>query len=134
MASKMASKKKTNSKKISKAKAMEGFVSKASLNNFRVSPRKARLVVDLIRGRGVGQALDILRNCDKKTAPVLKKLLLSALANAANSGVDPDGLFVKKAWVSEGTTLKRMMPRAQGRATPIRKRSSRINLELDERL
>ena len=109
-----------------------GYVAKASLNNFRVSPRKARLVVDLIRGLGVDSALDVLANCDKKTAPIVKKLLLSAVANAEKTGVDLDLLVVKRIWVSEGRTLHRMMPRAQGRATPIRKRFSSINMHLDE--
>lgn len=112
---------------------MEGSVSKAILRNVRVSPRKARLVVDMIRGNRVETALDVLQNCDKKTAPILKKLLLSAVANAGrNQGVDVDELYVKRAWVDEGRKLMRMMPRAQGRATPIRKRSSTITVVLDE--
>lgn len=112
---------------------MEGSVSSATLSNVRVSPRKARLVVDLIRGNRVEVALDVLANCDKKTAPLVKKLLLSAVANASkNSGIDVDELYVKRAWVNEGRKLYRMMPRAQGRATPIRKRSSTITLVLDE--
>lgn len=111
----------------------DGFISKATLSEVRVSPRKARLVVDLIRGRNVSTALDILGNCDKKTAPLVTKLLLSAVANAENkSGVDVDELFVKKIWVCEGKKLYRSMPRAQGRATPIRKRFSTITLHLDE--
>lgn len=112
---------------------MEGSVSKAILRNVRVSPRKARLVVDMIRGNRVEVALDVLQNCDKKTAPIMKKLLLSAVANAGkNSGVDVDELYIKRAWVDEGRKLMRMMPRAQGRATPIRKRSSTITVVLDE--
>ena len=111
----------------------EGFISKASLREVRVSPRKARLVVDLVRGQNVNVALDVLGNCDKKTAPLVKKLLMSAVANAEkHSGVDIDELVVKRIWVSEGKKLYRSMPRAQGRATPIRKRFSTITLHLDE--
>ena len=111
----------------------EGYISKASLQNARISPRKARLVVDLIRGEKVSKALDILQFNKRKTAPLLRKLLLSAVANAKNqSGVDIDELIVKKAWVDEGKKLKRFMPRAQGRATPIWKRNSSLNVVLDE--
>jgi len=116
-----------------KKAAPEGFISKASLREVKVSPRKARLVVDLVRGKNVNVALDVLENCDKKTAPMLKKLLLSAVANAEkSSGVDIDELIVKRIWVSEGKKLYRSIPRAQGRATPIRKRYSSITLHLDE--
>ena len=110
-----------------------GYISKATLSNMRVSPRRARLVVDLIRGRTVGSALDVLEFNDKKTAPFLKKLILSAVANASDqSSVDVDELFVKRAWVNEGRVLKRFLPRAHGRATPIRKRHSSITVILDE--
>ncbi len=110
----------------------DGYISKAQLSNVHVSPRKARLVVNLVRGQKVDVALDVLKNCDKKTAPLVKKLLLSAVANAEKSGVDIDELFVKSIWVDEGRKLMRSMPRAQGRATPIRKRHSTIKLLLDE--
>jgi large subunit ribosomal protein L22 len=111
----------------------EGHISQATARNVRVPPRKARLVVDLVRGKDVGIALDVLTCCEKKTAAILKKLLLSAAANAQNkSDVDLDSLYVKRAWVNEGTTLKRFLPRAQGRATPLRKRHSTITVILDE--
>ena len=110
-----------------------GFVSKASLRNFRVSPRKARLVVDMIRGEQVERALEILDCSEKKTARALKKLLLSAVANATDrSDIDADELFVKRVWVDEGRTFKRVIPRAHGRATPLRKRHSHITVVLDE--
>ena len=120
---------------MAKAKAaVEGKISSATLRDVRVSPQKARLVVNLIRGKAVSNALEVLTLCDKKTAPVLRKLLLSAVANAKErSGVDPDELFVRRAWVNQGRKYKRFMPRAQGRATPIRKRHSTITLVLDER-
>jgi large subunit ribosomal protein L22 len=109
-----------------------GFISKASLKNIRVSPRKARLVVDTVRGQDVSQAIDSLAFMPQRTAPALRKLLLSAVANAKESGVDVDELFVKKAWVDEGKKLHRWLPRAHGRATPIKKRSSTITVILDE--
>lgn len=111
-----------------------GYISRAVLTNARVSPRKARLVADLIRGKAVGQALEELAYCDKKTAPLVKKLVLSAVANAQEqSDVDVDDLVVKKILVNEGTKLKRWLPRAHGRATPLIKRNSTILVELDER-
>jgi large subunit ribosomal protein L22 len=118
---------------MSRIKTKEGHVSKAKLSNARVSPRKARLVVNLVRGEKVERALDILETTDKKTAPLLKKLLLSAVANASTGqGVDVDELYVKSVWVDEGKTIKGIMPRARGSASPIRKRSSSITVLLDE--
>jgi large subunit ribosomal protein L22 len=104
---------------------------RASIKSVRVSPRKARLVVDLIRGRPVVQALGILDNLPKKSSPVVKNLLKSAIANAEqqNAGdFDVDNLKVKVAYVDPGPTLRRYRPRAMGRASPIRKRTSKITL------
>lgn len=104
---------------------------RASIKSVRVSPRKARLVVDLIRGRPVVQALGILDNLPKKSSPVVKNLLKSAIANAEqqNAGdFDVDSLKVKVAYVDPGPTLRRYRPRAMGRASPIRKRTSKITL------
>ena len=110
-----------------------GFISQAKLKNFKMPPRKARLVVNMVRGKSVAEALSILATSDRKTAPALRKLLLSAAANAEQqSSVDVDDLYVKRAWVDEGRVLKRFMPRAHGRATPIRKRYSHITVVLDE--
>ena len=90
-------------------------------------------MVDLVRGKALGQAVESLDYCSKKTAPLLKKLLLSAAANAKEqSDVDVDELFVSRAWVNEGRVLKRFLPRAHGRATPLRKRHSHITVFLDE--
>jgi large subunit ribosomal protein L22 len=104
---------------------------RASIKSVRVSARKARLVVDLIRGRPVVQALGILDNLPKKSSPVVKNLLKSAIANAEQQNAadfDVDSLKVKVAYVDPGPTLKRFRPRAMGRASPIRKRSCRITL------
>ena len=114
-------------------KIVDGYISKAVLSNIHVSPQKARLVADLVRGRKVSTAVDILGNCTKKTAPLLKKLVLSAVANARQKeGVDIEELFVRSVTVNEGKKHKRFMPRAQGRATPIIKRHSSITVVLDE--
>jgi large subunit ribosomal protein L22 len=100
-------------------------------NYIRVAPRKARLVVDLIRGRSVTDALNTLGLCRKRAAHTVRKILVSAMANAAANDT-PEGFVVREAFVDEGPTLKRHMPRAMGRATIIRKRMSRITIVLEE--
>ncbi|OGL45030.1 MAG: 50S ribosomal protein L22 [Candidatus Schekmanbacteria bacterium RBG_16_38_10] len=111
---------------------------RATLRFIRVAPRKARLVVDLIRGKMVNEALAILNFSPKYVSPLVKKVLNSAVSNAMkiaenkNSKIDVDKLFVKKVTVDEGPTLKRYMPRAMGRATLIRKRTSHIKIVLGE--
>lgn len=106
---------------------------KAVLRNVRISPRKARLVADLVRGRPVSNAVDVLKLLNKKAAPMVSKLIKSAMANASQKAtVDVDRLVVSKIFVDGSATLKRYLPRAQGRATPIRKRSSHITVELKE--
>lgn len=105
----------------------------AVLRNTRVTPRKARLVLDLVRGKPVSVALDTLKATHKKSAPLLSKLIQSALANATStSTVDIDRLVVKEAFADEGQKLKRYLPRAQGRATQVKKRSSHITIKLAE--
>jgi large subunit ribosomal protein L22 len=100
----------------------------------RISPRKIRLVMDQVRGKRVDEALNMLSFAPQKGALILKKLIDSAVANAEqNSGVDVDSLFVKRVYADEGPTLKRFRPRAQGRATKIRKRSSHLTVVLDEK-
>ena len=104
---------------------------KASANKVRISPRKMRLVVDLIRGKNVVKALGILENTKKKSSLTLTTLLKSAIANAENlheGDLDVDSLVVKTAYVNSDRTLKRFRPRAMGRASPIRKRSSKVTL------
>lgn len=111
----------------------------ATLRNARVSPRKARLVADLVRGMDVDQALEVLAYTPKKSAGMVRKLLESAVANAGNlvgqgeEKVNVDRLFVDRITVDGGPVLKRFRPRAQGRATRIIKRTSHITIELDER-
>lgn len=107
---------------------------KAVTRNVRISPQKARLVADLIRGKQVEEALQVLRFTEKKAARILAKTLRSAIANAADTqNVDPDALYVKRTYVDGGTTVKRFTPRAHGRATPIRKRTSHLTVVVDER-
>jgi large subunit ribosomal protein L22 len=104
----------------------------AKLRNVRLSPRKARLVVDMVRGKGIQEAMNILQVSPQKTAPILSKLLKSAVANAEQGGVsDVDQLFVKTVMVDQGPALKRFRPRAQGRASRIRKPTSHITVVLD---
>ena len=106
---------------------------RAVLRYARISPRKARLVADMIRGKEVGLALKELRFTDKKVAPMLAKIVRSAVANAEQKGVsNPDALYVKTTFVNEGPTVKRFMPRAMGRATKILKRTSHITVVLSE--
>lgn len=113
---------------------MDSVETKASAKYIRISPRKARLVVDLIRGRDVADAQQILDYSPKAAARVVGKILNSAIANAEhNNKLDPDELYVCRAYVDEGPTLKRFRPRAMGRATRINKRTSHITLVLDER-
>jgi large subunit ribosomal protein L22 len=108
---------------------------KASATHIRISPRKVRLVVDTVRGKSVSQALSILGFTRKKAALPVQKLLKSAVANAVENGSisDVDTLIIDRIMVDEGPTLKRYMPRARGRATPIRKRTSHIRILLRER-
>jgi large subunit ribosomal protein L22 len=107
---------------------------KAAAKFVRVSPRKVRLIMDQIRGKKIGDALNILSFAPQKGARILKKLVDSAIANAGqNSDVDVDTLYIKKVYADEGPTLKRWRPRAVGRATRIRKRTSHLTVVLDER-
>ncbi|MTI94227.1 MAG: 50S ribosomal protein L22 [Firmicutes bacterium] len=102
---------------------------KASARHIRIAPRKVRVVVDLIRGKAVGDALAILRNTPKAASPVVEKVLKSAVANAEhNFELNPENLFVAKVFVDQGPTLKRFRPRARGMASRINKKTSHITL------
>jgi len=106
---------------------------KAVARYIRISPQKARLVADIVRGQEVGQAISTLRFMAKKGARMLRKIIESAVANAGqNEAIDIDTLYVKSVHVDEGPTLKRMRARAMGRGARILKRSSHITVVLDE--
>lgn len=103
----------------------------AKLSFARLSPRKTRLIVDMVRGKGIQDALTILRFSPQPSAKLVAKLLSSAVANAEQKGVaDVDRLYVKTIWVDGGAVLKRFVPRAMGRASKIRKPTSHINVVL----
>ena len=103
----------------------------AKLSTAKLSAQKARLVADQVRGKGVEEALELLTYSPKKAADLIKKVLNSAIANAEhNEGVDIDELRVSSIYVDEGMTLKRIRPRAKGRADRILKRSCHITVKV----
>lgn len=107
---------------------------KAHANSIRIAPRKAQLVVDLIRGKQVGEAIAILRHTPRAASPILEKLLNSAIANAEhNYSMDVNKLVITQAYVNQGPTMKRFRPRAMGRASRINKRTSHITLVVSEK-
>lgn len=106
---------------------------KAILREARISPQKVRLVADQVRGMAVGRATNLLAFSDKKAAHLIKKVLLSAIANAENNnGADVDELKVARIFVDEGPILKRMHARAKGRGSRISKRTSHITVVVGE--
>lgn len=113
---------------------MEQMEAKAYLKYVRISPRKVKIVLDLIRGKDVATAMAILKNTPKSASEYLIKLLKSAVANAEhNFNMDASKLYVSECFVCPGPTLKRIMPRAQGRAFRIFKRTSHITLAVKEK-
>lgn len=107
---------------------------KAVARYVRIAPRKVRLVIDLIRGKQVGEAIAILKHTPKGASPVIEKVLMSAVANAEhNYEMNPDNLIISKVTCDEGPTLKRFRPRAMGRASRINKRTSHITLVVTEK-
>jgi len=107
---------------------------KAKLTMLRVAPRKTRLVADLIRGKDVAEAESILTYTNRRASKPILKLLRSAKANAVNNhDMFEDALYVSEIRVDEGATLKRFLPRARGSADVMRKRTSHINITLEER-
>lgn len=107
---------------------------RAVARHLRVSPFKARQVADMIRGKNVDEAVSILRYTNKKSAPLIDKVLKSAIANAEhNFDMDSNELFVAEIHVDEGPTLKRMKPRAYGRADVRRHRTSHITVVVKEK-
>ena len=109
-------------------------IASATLRHVRLSPQKARLVLNLIKGKQVEPALQILRFSPTKGARFIEKLLRSAIVNAREvGGADVDKLWVTQGWVGAGRTIKRFMPRARGSANQILKRSSHITVVVGER-
>ena len=107
---------------------------RAVLRYARISPRKVKIVCDLIRGKSVAQATAILMQTPKAASEYLLKLLKSAAANAENNhGMDPEKLYVSETFANPGPIIKRMMPRAQGRAYRINKRTSHITVVVKEK-
>ncbi|MBQ5317282.1 MAG: 50S ribosomal protein L22 [Oscillospiraceae bacterium] len=108
---------------------------RATLKNARIAPRKVKIVLDLIRGKDVETAMAILRYTPKSACEYLEKLLKSAVANAENNyGMSKEDLIVSECFVCPGPILKRIMPRAQGRAFRINKRTSSVTLVVSDKM
>jgi len=106
----------------------------AIAKGLRIAPRKARLVIDLIRGKSVEEADKILANINKEAARMSRKVLVSAVANAENNmGLKKESLYVKEAIVNEGQTMKRMKFGSRGHVDPIKKRTSHIKIVVSEK-
>jgi large subunit ribosomal protein L22 len=106
---------------------------KATHKFARIAPRKARLILDLIRGRDVDDALALLKFSKKRAAVLVDKVVRSAVANAGEQEADTGALYVKEAWADPGPTMKRFMPKDRGKAYNIMKRTSHLVVTLDER-
>ena len=107
---------------------------KAIAKTVRIAPRKARLVVDLVRGKNIKEARAILMFTPKSSSPIVAKVVNSAVANAThNLNLDENKLFIKQIWVNESVTMKRMLPRAKGTGNLIKKRTSHITVVVAER-
>lgn len=106
---------------------------RAKLSYARISSRKVKIVIDMIRNKPVGVAMGIIKNTPKAASELLEKLLASAIANAENNhNMDVSKLYIAEIYADQGPTLKRIRPRAQGRAFRIRKRTSHITIVLKE--
>lgn len=124
---KKAEVKKVEAKKAEAPKKAMPTEAYAIAKNVRVTPRKARLVIDLVRGKDVKEALAILANVNKAASTPVAKVIKSAAANATNNfGMDEDKLYVAKIWANDGLRMKRYLPRAKGSASGLVKRSSHI--------
>ncbi len=107
---------------------------KAVGRTLKLSTRKARLVADLVRDRRVVDALNILQFTNKKAAPIIKKVVESAIANATNNfGMDADNLYVSQIFIDEGPMMKRVSPRAMGRADIVKKQTSHVTVVVSEK-
>jgi large subunit ribosomal protein L22 len=107
---------------------------KATLTNYRQSPRKVRLVAHAVKGKSVEQAEVQLSYMPKRAAEPIKKLIQSAVANATKDGIDTMNLVIKNIEVNQGLVMKRSMPRAMGVAKPIRKKMSHVTVALSEKI
>lgn len=105
----------------------------AKLSNYRQSPRKVRLVADLVRGKRAAEALNALSFLPKRASEPMAKLIRSAMANARSKGMSESELFVSGVEVGQGIVFKRFMPRARGKASPIRKKTSHITVRLGQK-
>lgn len=107
---------------------------RAHVKHVRIASRKVKMVIDLIRGKKIDEALAVLRYTPKKASSIVEKLVKSAAANAENNhDMDPDKLYIAEIYANQGATLKRFKPRAMGRANVIRKRTSHISVALKEK-
>lgn len=105
----------------------------AKLNYARISPRKVKIVIDMIRNKKIPEALAILKYTPKAASPIVEKLIKSAVANAENNhNMNVDKLYISEIYANQGPTMKRVMPRAHGRAYRIKKRTSHITVVLKE--
>lgn len=107
---------------------------RAIAKNVKIAPRKARLVIDLVRGKKVSEADTILKNLNKEAARLIHKVLVSATANAENNlGLNKEDLIVKEAYINEGLVMKRMKFGSRGHVDPIKKRTSHITVVVSEK-
>lgn len=112
---------------------MDEKIARAELRHARISARKVKIVIDLIRGKKVKEAIATLKYTNKAAAPMVEKLVKSAMANAVNNHqMDETKLYISEIYANQGPTMKRIMPRAKGSANRIRKRTSHIVVVLKE--
>jgi len=121
-------------KKVEAPKKPQVTEARAVAKDVRVTPRKARLVIDLVRGKGVNEALGILYNVNRAASPIVAKVIRSAAANAINNfGMDEEKLYVAEIYAGDGIKMKRFLPRAKGSASGLVKRTSHITVVVKER-
>ncbi len=126
---KKATKKAKEEKKVEAPKKPQPTEARAIAKNVRITPRKARLVIDLVRGKDVKVALGILANTNKAASEPVMKLIKSAAANAVNNfGMDEDKLYIAEIWANDGLRMKRYLPRAKGSASGLVKRNSHLSV------
>ena len=134
VAKKEAPAKEVKAKKVEEPAKPKVTSAKAVAKDVRVTPRKARLVLDLIRGKAVNEALGILSNVNKAASPIVAKVVKSAAANAINNfGMSEEKLYVAECYAGDGIKMKRYLPRAKGSASGLVKRASHITVVVKER-